>query len=719
MPSSACTQCPARAFQQASPDLEAHFARPFLASSTLSASSLSLPTFLALVSPLLFFLPMSFRTKRVTSYDASFREFPFDGFPPRQPVTSHGVHLYVVNDKNKLQPCFVAAGCPQQPHFTERTNTGLNTLRKLLASELPPGKYIHTLSDGMLVTLLVATAQTHAGWLTCGVERKEKELNCAPRAREQYNLFMKTEVACIKQLRPELTHKEAFKEAARNWSMSDQNPQNDEEEEEDDDDENDETLAARARKIKKQRTGTASHTSSSNAATSASSAGTDEGDEDQLACKMKILKEAVDHANARTFGGQTRASPVSKIGFSGVQLASWTAVPWDEPELDLQPLKPVPSSGATAQPASSAVSQAAARANTEAMLSADAQIELWLNAESEDEMDSTGEEMEEKEDKASMGGATNGAGGSATAKGKGKAKVAPPQEEKKKAKAKVPRRAKKAAWTEATVEMVKALQSVAPPDQMEKPKKSFKMARVIAPPPAIDRNAAWGGDCGRFNCIDTEGFLAILQRCPLHSRLVLTTFVNKSFRMLRSEPELFASIGFFHVDSLSLAIQLCLSVNRPDSICVPAEHFANILIAMGPVVHSLSFNGFQTPLTALKASIRAVGPQLTSLSLYGEGLPNALTVKEIGAHCANLTYLDLCCGGKGSSSSDHKAVEAMEDAIIHAVKSMPHLKLLRVAPMQLFDTFLGVSIHHSMRSMREAERSVPSSCARRFASSHR
>ena len=57
-----------------------------------------------------------------------------------------------------------------------------------------------------------------------GRKRKDKDVNRAPRQPSQYNLFMKTEVARIKQTQPELTHKEAFKEAARNWGVSDQNP---------------------------------------------------------------------------------------------------------------------------------------------------------------------------------------------------------------------------------------------------------------------------------------------------------------------------------------------------------------------------------------------------------------------------------------------------------------------------------------------------------------
>lgn len=50
-------------------------------------------------------------------------------------------------------------------------------------------------------------------------------MNRAPRQPSAYNLFMKTEVARIKQENAGLSHKEAFKEAARNWGSADANPQ--------------------------------------------------------------------------------------------------------------------------------------------------------------------------------------------------------------------------------------------------------------------------------------------------------------------------------------------------------------------------------------------------------------------------------------------------------------------------------------------------------------
>lgn len=112
---------------------------------------------------------------------------------------------------------------------------------------------------------------------------------------------------------------------------------------------------------------------------------------------------------------------------------------------------------------------------------------------------------------------------------------------------------------------------------------------------------------GLFNDLSQDLFINVLQQTPLHSRLLLTTFVNKSFRMLRSEPELFSHITFRHVDSTDLAKQYERS--RWNSVCCPAAHFANILAGKGPVVTSLEF-GSDTPLTAIKSCIKTAGPQV-------------------------------------------------------------------------------------------------------------
>ncbi|KAI9007566.1 hypothetical protein CLU79DRAFT_778131 [Phycomyces nitens] len=41
-----------------------------------------------------------------------------------------------------------------------------------------------------------------------------------------YNKFMKTELAKVKEAQPGIAHKEAFKQAAQNWSKSSDNPKN-------------------------------------------------------------------------------------------------------------------------------------------------------------------------------------------------------------------------------------------------------------------------------------------------------------------------------------------------------------------------------------------------------------------------------------------------------------------------------------------------------------
>jgi hypothetical protein len=58
-----------------------------------------------------------------------------------------------------------------------------------------------------------------------GRKRKDRDAQRAPRPPSAYNLFMKDEVARLKAASSELTHKEAFKEAARNWGTAEANPQ--------------------------------------------------------------------------------------------------------------------------------------------------------------------------------------------------------------------------------------------------------------------------------------------------------------------------------------------------------------------------------------------------------------------------------------------------------------------------------------------------------------
>ena len=70
------------------------------------------------------------------------------------------------------------------------------------------------------------------------------------------------------------------------------------------------------------------------------------------------------------------------------------------------------------------------------------------------------------------GPSSSAAAPTAKRKGKGKAKAEPK-----------PKKVKKEPWTKATLEMVRALQTVCPPEQMAKPKAMFKMG-THAPRPA-------------------------------------------------------------------------------------------------------------------------------------------------------------------------------------------------------------------------------------------
>ena len=51
-------------------------------------------------------------------------------------------------------------------------------------------------------------------------------LDLHPARPSLYNFFMKDEMARLKAANSEMSHKEAFKQAARNWSTADANPQN-------------------------------------------------------------------------------------------------------------------------------------------------------------------------------------------------------------------------------------------------------------------------------------------------------------------------------------------------------------------------------------------------------------------------------------------------------------------------------------------------------------
>jgi hypothetical protein len=240
----------------------------------------------------------------------------------------------------------------------------------------------------------------------------------------------------------------------------------------------------------------------------------------------------------------------------------------------------------------------------------------------------------------------------------------------------------------ATLQLLQALAAFSPRDASQAPRKpTFKMAKLANPDASgSDRAAGWGGDCGLFHELGVEVFLKVLEHCPLHSRLVLTEFTNKSFRMMRLEPELFSTLRLHHCDSVKLTSQLKCTVRDKDAIFCPASHFANLLHAKQHVVRHLYFTGGDTPLTAIKASIKVVGARLASLSLQGESLINSTTLKEIGKHCTNLTFLDLNCG---KYLGDNEKVLIDEEALIEAVRGMKLLSTLRLPPFQLFSTFIG------------------------------
>ena len=239
----------------------------------------------------------------------------------------------------------------------------------------------------------------------------------------------------------------------------------------------------------------------------------------------------------------------------------------------------------------------------------------------------------------------------------------------------------------ATLQLLQALAAFSPRGAQAPRKPTFKMAKLANPDASgSDRSAGWGGDCGLFHELGVEVFLKVLEHCPLHSRLVLTEFTNKSFRMMRLEPELFSTLRLHHCDSVKLTAQLKSSVRDKDAIFCPASHFANLLHAKQYVARHLYFTGGDTPLTAIKATIKVVGARLASLSLQGESFVNATTLKEIGKHCTNLTFLDLNCG----KTLGVDAIALIDEkALIEAVRGMKLLSTLRLPPFQLFSTFIG------------------------------
>ena len=138
----------------------------------------------------------------------------------------------------------------------------------------------------------------------------------------------------------------------------------------------------------------------------------------------------------------------------------------------------------------------------------------------------------------------------------------------------------------ATLQLLQTLAAFSPRGAQAPRKPTFKMAKLANPDASgSDRSAGWGGDCGLFHELGVEVFLKVLEHCPLHSRLVPTEFTNKSFRMMRLEPELFSTLRLHHCDSVKLTAQLKSSVRDKDAIFCPASHFANLLHAKQLVLY--------------------------------------------------------------------------------------------------------------------------------------
>ncbi|RKP00933.1 hypothetical protein CXG81DRAFT_3293, partial [Caulochytrium protostelioides] len=55
---------------------------------------------------------------------------------------------------------------------------------------------------------------------------KKSATGKAAKAPTPYNLFMKSELPKVKSTNPNLSHREAFTAAAKNWATSPQNPKN-------------------------------------------------------------------------------------------------------------------------------------------------------------------------------------------------------------------------------------------------------------------------------------------------------------------------------------------------------------------------------------------------------------------------------------------------------------------------------------------------------------
>ncbi|KAJ3222646.1 hypothetical protein HK099_002051 [Clydaea vesicula] len=53
-----------------------------------------------------------------------------------------------------------------------------------------------------------------------------KKAGAGTKSKSPYNVFLKTEIPKLKEENASLSHREAFKLAAKNWATSDANPKN-------------------------------------------------------------------------------------------------------------------------------------------------------------------------------------------------------------------------------------------------------------------------------------------------------------------------------------------------------------------------------------------------------------------------------------------------------------------------------------------------------------
>ncbi|KAJ3147445.1 hypothetical protein HDU86_007995 [Geranomyces michiganensis] len=64
------------------------------------------------------------------------------------------------------------------------------------------------------------------GNLQLAMPRSDAFPHQGKRGPSPYNLFMKTELAKVKEKEPSIAHKDAFKKAAANWASAPENPKN-------------------------------------------------------------------------------------------------------------------------------------------------------------------------------------------------------------------------------------------------------------------------------------------------------------------------------------------------------------------------------------------------------------------------------------------------------------------------------------------------------------